>query len=277
MTRLPSPCVTQALALLAAGAAMLFPAPAAAQTAQGTEGPWRWRASLYVYLPSVSGNSSFPTSGSSIDVSSDNLLDHLDGVFMGSLDVHNGRWGVFTDLIYLNLGDSKQGTRDFSIGRVGIPASTSANLNLELQGTVWTLAGQYRLPSSPGFEVDVLGGARMLNIKESLRWDISGQLGALPAAARSGEASHRETVWDAIVGAKGRYTWGDGRWSVPFYVDVGTGESDLTWQAAAGIGYSFSWGEITVMWRELSYDLKSSRNLQDVRFSGPMFGATFRL
>lgn len=117
----------------------------------------------------------------------------------------------------------------------------------------------------------------MLNIKESLRWDISGQLGALPAAARSGEASHRETVWDAIVGAKGRYTWGDGRWSVPFYVDVGTGESDLTWQAAAGIGYSFSWGEITVMWRELSYDLKSSRNLQDVRFSGPMFGATFRL
>jgi hypothetical protein len=35
--------------------------------------------------------------------------------------------------------------------------------------------------------------------------------------------------WDAIVGLKGRATFGEEhRWFVPYYLDVGTGESSLT-------------------------------------------------
>jgi len=30
------------------------------------------------------------------------------------------------------------------------------------------------------------------------------------------------------------------KWFVPYYLDVGTGESDLTWQAMGGIGYSLA-------------------------------------
>jgi hypothetical protein len=41
------------------------------------------------------------------------------------------------------------------------------------------------------------------------------------------------------VGVKGRYTFGDdGKWFVPFYLDVGTGQSQLTWQISSGLGYS---------------------------------------
>ena len=31
-------------------------------------------------------------------------------------------------------------------------------------------------------------------------------------------------------------------WFVPYYADIGTGQSDFTWQAIGGIGYAFSGG-----------------------------------
>ena len=62
---------------------------------------------------------------------------------------------------------------------------------------------------------------------------------------RSGTKKVSESVWDGIVGVKGRYAFGDDRkWFVPFYLDVGTGQTKLTWQAAAGVGYAFHWGDV---------------------------------
>ena len=50
-----------------------------------------------------------------------------------------------------------------------------------------------------------------------------------------------QDVWDGIVGVKGRYAFGDNRaWSMPFYLDVGHGQSEVTWQVAAGLGYSLT-------------------------------------
>jgi hypothetical protein len=63
---------------------------------------------------------------------------------------------------------------------------------------------------------------------------------------------------------------------VPYYVDVGAGDSDLTWQAVLGIAYSFGWGDMGVVWRHLDYDVGSSGPIQDINFSGPAAGATFR-
>ena len=46
---------------------------------------------------------------------------------------------------------------------------------------------------------------------------------------------------------------------MPFYLDVGTGQSDRTTQAAVGLAYAFNWGDIDAMWRYLDYNLKSGR------------------
>ncbi|MET0210626.1 MAG: hypothetical protein ABW220_16385, partial [Burkholderiaceae bacterium] len=199
--------------------------------------------------------------------------------FMASFDANNGRYGLFTDFIYLDLGGSKVGTRDFSINRVPVSGSTSANLDWDLKGVLWTLAGYYRVPTSERFTLDLLGGARMFQLKPRLRWAIQGDLQGIAEASRSGESSQRETLWDAVVGAKGRVVLDDARrWSLPYYVDVGTGQSKLTWQAALGVSYAFSWGELSGMWRYVSYDMKSdsASSVENLNFNGPMVGATFR-
>ena len=90
-------------------------------------------------------------------------------------------------------------------------------------------------------------------------------------------AENSEDLWDGIIGVKGRYAFGQNRqWFAPYYLDIGAGQSDLTWQAAAGVGYEYSWGELTGMWRYLDYNMKSGSVVESMTFNGPMLGATFR-
>ena len=129
--------------------------------------------------------------------------------------------------------------------------------------------------------VSFFAGLRAMEIaslKQELAYAISGNLGPMAPAGRSGMLEVKSTLWDAIIGAKGRVALGaqGGRWSLPFHVDVGTGESKFTWQAAAGLSYSYSWGELTALWRHLDYEMKSGQSIQNFNFSGSMFGATFR-
>lgn len=59
-------------------------------------------------------------------------------------------------------------------------------------------------------------------------------------------------------------------------LDAGTGSSALTWQGMAGIGYTFKWGNVLLAYRHLYYDQKGDKLVQDMRFSGPALGASFR-
>ena len=88
-------------------------------------------------------------------------------------------------------------------------------------------------------------------------------------------------VLDALIllAADGgsRYAFGDRlQWYVLLYADIGAGDSQLTWQAAAGLGYAFGWGDVVGLWRYLRYDFKSDQAIQDLAFNGPMIGVTFR-
>ena len=94
---------------------------------------------------------------------------------------------------------------------------------------------------------------------------------------RSGTTVVEQSVWDAIVGVKGTYAFGSERkWFVPYYFDIGTGQSKLTYQVAGGLGYKFNWGEVVAVWRYIDYDMKSGKPIQSVTFNGPQIGATWR-
>ena len=259
-----------------AAIATLVPGMVAAQAAQ--PGPWKYSASIYGYLPSVGGSSRFPAEGgSSVNVSAKQVLDRLKMTFMGNFEAHNGQWGVLTDLVYVDLGHAKTNSRDFTIGDVGLPASTTASLDWDYKATVWTLAGQYRVVSDSSMTLDVLAGARLFDQRQRLSWTISGDLGPLSPAARFGSASLSQSAWDGIVGVKSRHVFGANRqWSVPLYLDIGTGQSRSTVQAAAGITYAFQQVELSVLWRYVGYESKPGKAITDMTFNGPQLGAVFR-
>lgn len=255
-----------------------FPVSAAAQSAD----PWRWSGAVYAYLPTISGKSTFTGggvggAGGGVGIDAGTILEHLKFTFMGSLEAHNGRWGVFADVVYMDVGASKSGTRDLSVGGVELPADVSANANYDLKGGMGTAGVAWRAVSGPSGTLDLLAGARHLAVKQTLTWEFTGSVGPIPVAERSGRREIAPKNWDVIVGAKGRFVpIAGGGWFVPLLVDVGAGDSELTWQAVGGLGYTFPWGDVVGAWRHLDYRFKSGKSIESLEFSGPTIAAVFR-
>jgi len=269
-----------AMTVLCFAAGALLPATAAGQAAQPAweSGKWQFTATVYGWFPTINGKVNFPGDLGSTDihVPFHDTLEHLKMGVMGAFDAHNGRWGMFTDVLYMDVGGVKSQTSDFSIGSIALPASTTTSLSLDLKSVVWTVAGEYRMASDPAWTVDLLGCARMLYIKPTLGYSITGALGPIVIPGRDGSKAISETLWDAIIGIKGRYAFGDNReWFVPFYLDVGTGATKLTWQGVAGVGYAFHWGDVTATWRYLDWNAKSGKPIADLNMGGPMLAVAF--
>ena len=248
--------------------------PADAQTTE-TES-WQFALSVYGYLPSISGTAYFPVpgTGASFNLNQSDLISNLKMTFMGAFDAHHGRWGFFTDVLYLDLGRRNTNVHDFTIGDVGIPAGTTSDVSFDMKSWIANAVGEYRVLSEGGSTLDVVAGLRYLSLKERLEWNFTGSIGSLPEAARSGNQEISNKTVDGIVGVKGQLR-GDGGWTMPFYLDVGTGGSLFTWQGAIGLAYIFHWGEVGLLYRYIDFRFDSSK-LQDLTIAGPMVSATFR-
>lgn len=258
--------------------AVLGTLTAAAPAVSHAGDDWQYSATIYAWLPSIDGNMSVPieTGGASVGVDPSTILDALNFTFMGAMTADKGRWGAATDLIYLDLGGSKKHVRDFTVDGVELPASVTAKASLDITGWLWTIDGTYLVVEDPDHPVKLLGGARMLDLSTDLKWKLEGDITGVPLPGREGSGEASDTIWDAIVGVKGKFVFGDDKkWFVPYYLDVGTGDSDVTWQAMVGAGYAFDWGDLVAMWRYLDYDMPSGDSVEDLTFYGAAFGVTF--
>jgi opacity protein-like surface antigen len=265
---------SHALAAAILAVAVLVPSSAVAEP---RDDKWKFRFDLYAWLPSVGGKTTFPdaSGGSDVSVNADDLLKAINGVFMGGFEAKTGRWGALTDLMYLDLNNDKSSTRSVSFSQFDIPAGASLSTDFDVSGSVWTAAGTYTVIQKPRHNLDVLGGFRYLQVDEKLNWDFSGNIGSIPLASRSGRASTDGDFWDAIVGVRGRANIGASKWFVPYYLDLGTGQSDFTWQAMAGVGYAFRPLDLVVAYRYLDWNFGSDTALEDLNFSGGLVGVAF--
>lgn len=267
---------------LGQAAALVFAAgivagPSAAQSPAPADG-WNFDAILYGYLPKIDGSTTFPTgTTANIGVDASQIIHNLKFTVMGTLQAQKGPLVLFTDLLYVDVSGSKSATRDFSVGgplgHIEIPAAINADFTLDIKSTLWTLAWGYRLVASPETTLDLFAGARLLQLKQNLGWQFNADLGPFMGPGRQGSSEVSANNWDGIIGAKGRFSFGDRReWFVPYYVDVGTGQSQLTWQAYGGLGYNFDWGSVFAVWRYIDYRFNSSEAFGSLSMNGPALG-----
>lgn len=264
---------------IARGAAAILALGLASTAFAQSNDEWRFQAALYGYFPDIGGTTTFPPHNQSKSVTADigSILDSLKFAFMGSLEARKGRWGAFGDVVYMDVGNTKQGERNFQLGHVGIPADVSASVGFDLKGWVATMAGTYRMVGDQDFTADALFGARWLDMSLKLNWTLAGNIGPIAPPDRAGTREADDSNFDAIIGVKGRKTFGaDNRWFVPYYLDIGAGQSKFTWQAYAGLGYTFGWGDVLAAWRYIDYDMKSGDAIQELDFNGPAVAVVFR-
>jgi hypothetical protein len=192
-----------------------------------------------------------PGGGShTIDVTPNDYLSSLQFGALLAGEARKGEWAVFTDLLYMDLADLKSRVKDVTGPGGAASVPIDGDVNVGVRTTVWTLAGSYTAARSRVGTFDVLGGVRYAGMKSSLDWNFSGPNGIL---AKSGGSSVDVNLWDGIVGVRGAASISDdGKWYIPYYADIGTGNSNWTWQAYTGVGYRFDWGSVVLGLRNLS-------------------------
>jgi len=265
-------------------ALMFYFIPTAAAAEEPRSDRWAFTVTPYVWLPNVNGTLKYgapPNAGGApaVDTGPNNYLENLSMALMLSGEARRGRWSVVGDLVYIDFDGEKSNVRSVDFGGSAVSTSGAASSRSSLTGVEWTLAGAYTVLQSPRATLDVLGGVRYFHVDASSSWQLNGTISG-PAGGQtfpaSGTISRRADIWDGLVGVRGRVRWGDGAWFSPYYLDIGTGSSELTWQSLVGVGYGFKWGDVVLAYRTLVYDQSADKLLHDFRFSGTALGASFR-
>jgi opacity protein-like surface antigen len=244
-----------------------FASPADAQVpSTEAQDKWEYTGAFYFWGTDVGGQT---VSGSEVDVEFSDIVDKLEMGFMGAFTARKNDWSLFTDIIYFDLGASKTADLSIPVGPGQIPVSTATEF--DMKGWILHFGTGYELYSAGNGRLDLIGGVRYLDLDTELYLELA-SLG--PGQSRT--ISDAVTAWDGVVGLKGRASLGT-RWSLPYYLDVGAGESNFTWQAALGVAFRASnrW-DVALLYRHLEWDLDSSRTVDEISYSGPMLGAAFR-
>jgi hypothetical protein len=271
------------IVLLAATTAVFFTTAAQAQLDAPSD-RWTFSITPYLWLPNINGTLKYqvpPGAGGSPDVQVGpfDWLEALQFAMMISGEVRKGRGLIFTDLIYLNFSNEKSSVKAIDFGGSIVSSSGNVSTDSTLRGGAWTLAGGYAVLTERPVALDVFGGLRYFGLEASTDWQLALAVtgpGGGQTFPRAGSVSQRMDLWDGIVGAKGRVWLGSSHWSIPYYLDVGTGTSLLTLQGMLGFAYSFKWGDVTLAYRYLYYDQKNDELIQNMHFNGPALGVTFR-
>ncbi len=273
--------------------ALVFAGASGAAVAQSGSDEWQFTLTPYLWLPTIDGTLSFsvpPGGGGSppdIEAGPTDWLDLLNSGLLISGGARKGRFSIFSDFVYLSL-TSKNDGRVVSVednitmpgSPIQIPISASLNLNTrtDLDGLVWMITGGYSLQATETSSLDVFAGARYFGVDVSTSWDLTADIttpGGTVVLPAQGSIASDVDIWDGIIGIRGHSNVGSGKWSVPYYFDVGAGDSDRTWNAMVGLSREYGWGDLVIAYRHLDYDQDANDLLQGFSFSGPGIGASF--
>lgn len=239
MISLPSFRVLSAFALAA------FLAPSASAQEPTADG-WSFRLAPYLWSAGVDGEVTNNLGTAEVELDFADIVKNLDSGALLFFEAQHERWTLFGDLVFL---------------AVEVDGETPGGNDADLDSDTLLLdaAGLYRVAEGSPYEVGL--GARYAEFDNQL------EIGAA-------SAGKERSAFDVFGAVRGTWPVAE-RWYVQAYGDVGTGDSDLTWQASAMVGYEISnWG-LGLGYRMLDYDFEEGNQETDLTFSGLFLGAEF--
>lgn len=229
-----------------------FVSTAAAETSD----EWETHMDVYLWGASVGGHTA---DGSDLNVSFDKLLKDLNLGFMGTVAAYKGRFSVIADLIYLDVSESKRNSGEF----LGQPIEDKGKL--ELTGWISTFGGGYSLVNDDKNSLILIAGARYLNLDTTFTFKVN---------EVKKEFDLGGSAWDGIVALNGKAQLGE-KWFLAYFADMGTGDSDFTWQARLGFGYKLKKHSLIFGYRYLDWNFDDKASLEDLNLHGPYAGMKF--
>lgn len=220
----------QAFFYLALLACLLTAQPVLA--AEESNDGWQYHGTLYLWATDIDIQD---PDGENDTISFNDIVKNLEMVFMGGLGGRKDKLGFQIDAIYLDVSDQDHNTL--------IPGLLTLT-DVDLTSTILTPMATYRVVEDGQFNLDLLGGVRYLHMDLTFKFDEISNIN-----------DDGDSI-DGIVGFRGDIQLSKD-WHLPFYYDIGKGDSELTYQAFAGINYKYSSFDLAAGYRYLK---KQERN-----------------
>jgi hypothetical protein len=230
---------------------------------------WVFTVAPYFWMAGIDGDVGlFGLEPVTIDESFSDIIKDFKVGGMVVMDLNNGTWGVFADVIYVKTEADESVTRSI----LGVPVTLSAGV--ETSSFTGTLMGEYRIYSEPVATVDLMAGARIWSVDNDI--NIALAAGGPPLAAFSG--SDGSTWVDPMIGARGRYNI-DESWYLNGWAMIGgfSASSEISWDVLAGVGYQYNdWLSFNLGYRALGVDYENDGFVYDIIQHGPILGAVMK-
>jgi hypothetical protein len=241
--------------------------------AQSSEDKWEWIIAPYLWASDVDLDLEVNDQTIGGSASFSDLLDKVDTAFMGHVEARKGKWGIFGDVIYLDLSENKT----ISVGPGGpILGDLEADARLKMQ--IYEFGGAFDVSgSSESTRVDLLAGIRYIDADITANLTLPGPMATqLPISTGPSET-------DLMVGFRVVNRFAE-RWSIGARGDVSYGGTDGVLNGFATVGYTF--GDtglftLTAGYRYMAINIAGSTpngspTEADIVMSGPVLGGVFK-
>lgn len=223
--------------------------------------PWKFMIAPYLWVPAQHGNVGIGLVNANVSMSVGDTWNALWDNFRFAGCIHleatKDKWTVFGDVMYMHLGND---VKDLPV-------------EVNYKSGIFELGGAYAIHDGvlPGAASDSSVKVRLEPIAGTRIWLLDTEI-STPIGGRS----HNETWIDGFAGIRGELAFNE-TFSLSGRIDVGTGMSDLTWNALTMLNVNFTRNVgLFAGWRWLSdtYSTGSGRDRfeYDMMFNGPFAG-----
>jgi hypothetical protein len=234
--------------------------PGAETVEYQTPSGWTFTIAPYGWIAGLEGDIGVGGHVAHVDASFGDILQNFDIAVMVVAEARYERFGVFTDLMYVQLSTS-------SDTPFGILASSA---DFTTKNLTWTAAAEYRLIDAPDGSIDAMAGVRIYSLKNELDFNGPGLLGGV-------SFSDTQTWADPIFGLKARYSVTSQVYLTSWALIGGGASSDLVWDVMGAVGYQFTDAFSAVVgYRAAGVDYENGGFVYDTVQQGPIIGAVFR-
>jgi hypothetical protein len=234
---------------------------------------WTWIVAPYLWASDVDLDLAVNDQIVGGSASFSDLLDKVDTAFMGHVEARKESWGVFGDIIYLDLGENKA----IPVGPGGpILGDLQADASLKMQ--IYELGGVFDVSGgSDNTRVDLLAGIRYIDANIAADLTLPGP-GAREIPIRTGPS---ET--DVMLGFRVTHGFAE-RWTLGVRADISFGGTDGILNTFGTVGYTFGdtgLFSLTAGYRHMSINVadithNGGSSEADIVMSGPVLGGVFR-
>jgi hypothetical protein len=217
------------------------------ETVQG----WKYRAEIYLWGASIGGTTG---RGVPFTIEFSDIMDNLKMAGMGAFAARYDKWTLLADIIYMDVNK-----KNLNVS----PGPGPITLNsLGMKSWIVQPIASYAVYETDVDRFELLAGARYISL--DLPVGFSDPIGKITPS---------DDAWNGIVGFRGTHDFTD-KWMGTYHLDIGTGDSDFTWQGIAGIAYKFDSYALHAGYRYLEWD-HGGQAIDDLNLGGVFAGVRF--